>query len=108
MSISRRDFKASSGSFIITLREDQSLDRFIYLVDTGFLFSLFAQGACIINVNNIRNNVLILIFGACCRSHIVFGKLLEGQDALEDLGRLCCEVPARIVDCGIYHPGEFH
>ena len=40
LSISKEDLKASRGSFIITLRADEDLDRFIYiyLIDTCFLF----------------------------------------------------------------------
>ena len=38
LSISREDLEASRGSFIITLTADKDLDRFIYLIDTRFLF----------------------------------------------------------------------
>ena len=38
LSISKADLEASCGSFIITLRPNHDLDKFIYLIDTCFLF----------------------------------------------------------------------
>ena len=43
LSISKKDLEASRASFIITLRADEDLDKYIYLIDT--FFSFFPGGA---------------------------------------------------------------
>ena len=55
----------------------------------------------------------MLVFYLCRRKHVVFGKLILGQDTLKKIERVEVDgtrpvVPVKIIDCGEFHDTRYH
>lgn len=110
MAIADRDTLGSH--FIITLKADHHLDRFVYLVNcwqhfTSYMDVLF--WFLIVGVGKVMPDCTVM--WPFCRKHVVFGKLVQGPNVLKKIEEVGDEeghptVTVKIINCGEYSEGE--